>query len=458
MSKKLAVFILSISILLLSFTVPASAFSIMQIPYAEGISSYPTQAQAEALYNASLIAYSGTHNGYNYGVGVFTPDNGNIYACCLYLSGSYYVLAFTQALSQHVCWTRYNGSYEGSGTAYMSAYLPGQEINGLVSDVLGESYEGMYYYAPIDLYGLSSTEISWLTPQLPYYTTLEDGLYALVQASASSVKRYEVPVGYVMYIKASGAVTLTCTQPYISELVGQPFPYSITQALGTSSALLTNNQNISFRSPGFQSIPWAKGSPSTAGGQTYQSFAVYTPANTSDYLVIINPVTMHLLPAKYDNMVNSTIYVSARALEDPKLIPLSDTYDSYGYLQSGQSDIEGTILTQTIDETTPSNQVSYTLDSTGEPVLPTPGGSTQLPSIDSSDSNTGLIGSIQNLFSRITAALERGFTAIPNFISAGSSFMEALAGLWVWLPPDIVAVILSALIILIIVGVFHLFL
>ena len=99
--------------------------------------------------------------------------------------------------------------------------------------------------------------------------------------------------------------------------------------------------------------------------------------------------------------------------------------------------------------------------SNGNLYVPTSGGDT-----DTSNANGGsILGNIKGLaqtldyfVSSFTTLLSNAISHIQQLISAGSGFMGAMANLFTWLPSPVSSVITSALVIMIVIGVFKMLL
>jgi hypothetical protein len=93
-------------------------------------------------------------------------------------------------------------------------------------------------------------------------------------------------------------------------------------------------------------------------------------------------------------------------------------------------------------------------------VTPPPGGAVggQLPGtyVPGSDSEEGFFEiiseAINNLKQTIINLFAPAAGAITQLISAGSSFMQSVASMFLWLPADLVSVITSGLILLVVIG------
>lgn len=271
-------------------------------------------------------------------------------------------------------------------------------------------------------------------------------------ASAS----YSLPAGnvFVLDLGTSGTsynLSLKCTMPQLSRLIGAPFTasqfYLFDSSLPSSALTIDSTQGVY--------IPWVKSSDNQTSFTRQTRDAVFTLSGTSSnrYLYIINP-----LYYEYDGKVG-TINGSVSVSNIPSgsriySYPLTTSYNGQYYL--------------------------YTIDGSGGTGVASPdGGNIQLVNNDNAEidysapfgGNTalsesesiqgtiyGLRDTLSGFFSNILELLGKPVAYIQNLISSGSAFIQQISGLWTWLPSDVAALVTSALIVIICVAVFKVFL
>lgn len=72
--------------------------------------------------------------------------------------------------------------------------------------------------------------------------------------------------------------------------------------------------------------------------------------------------------------------------------------------------------------------------------------------------NTSVLGVLSRLTNLITGLFHDAIDAIQSLVNTGSSFMQVVAGMFSWLPPELLGILTSALVVIIVVGVVKLLL
>lgn len=440
MSKKLTVVILSISILLLS-AIPSFAASsnlVPYVPFPSNTNGGTNNTELQAAYESSLIAFESA-SGYD-GIGICTStENSQIYACAIDSStitghtSSPGILVYSRSSSSRVFFpcSVENGVSPNLSHYWSLVYIYGQDknpyVNLSISDILGESYEGAYYYyeMPADTFALSDCK-------LEVYPSLAAGLAALINGSTAAVKTWTLTPGYVYYIPNNGqALNLYTTFPDLSPLFSDTWKNISQQYISVSDL---PSAGTTFPLPGGAVLPWTVSPPYSGALQSYNGIAPLS-LQSSGYTVIYNPAYRAdgTTPNRNVIMTGSVSNITAYSVTQV-FSPSSPS--GTGYIESS-TPIYGSISDG-------SDAVSWSSDEQGEaPVTLNPGGGNMYTTEQEASSSGSIIDRFVKLFTDLFA---KPITAIQTLIDSSSTFFQYVAGLWSWLPSDIVAVFSSVLI------------
>lgn len=199
---------------------------------------------------------------------------------------------------------------------------------------------------------------------------------------------------------------------------------------------------------GTHSITWrGTGSPNLFGGyNTWNSSAPLLP--TGNYLVIVNPAYPNDNPDSItsNQASNGAISITCGFVRSATIVPLSSSWDN-GSIVSSSGNIR---LDGEYDPDTDS--WSFVNSSTGEPQNPVSGGLTDVDA-----EHITINDWLQNISHQIGSFFSGAIGAVSTLVSAGSDFIHSLSGLYAWLPAPVYSVLVSALILVITIGVIKVF-
>lgn len=303
---------------------------------------------------------------------------------------------------------------------------------------------------------------------VPYYDTLADGLSAVQSVISGGGSGDLNPPGHFAGRLAPGYVgyfdvsNLTDVSVVLGTSLYTGAKYSgfhTNQAIGTSSSLPSGQFSLPIS--GTHSINWVGSSQKNLIGQ-YTGFAyryTVTSSGGTTYLVVVNPFTG---PA-----ATNTAWEASAANRNNYITVLIDQCRSYKVFSLTESlSISDTGWTEESTSNGDSSSGHYDEDSgswvgqndvTGESQnfndLPIGGGN---------DPYVGnVFDSIAEFLENIAEQIKQFFTgaigAVTTLVSAGSAFINQLIGLYSWLPAPVYAVLSSALILVITIGVIKVF-
>lgn len=333
------------------------------------------------------------------------------------------------------------------------------------STIGGEAYTHCEFTFPDDV-NLSTTQINFRLTDTSYSTAKSGScvLYVTnisVNGVSSDIadkgqKEFDIPPGYAYYILTNGGSAVLTTKFSVYNNFFTGTWTGANQRIGISETRVPSS-GYTFGSNTGSLIPWSKLSTADSNiiGQTYYAQFIYTDCpDNGNYLVIYNPVYA------YDDDVtsneNSTIHVVISNFVGANRFALRSSLTWNGNVDSvspdDYSDFESTGTGDLVvgDDTSlvwyPAT--SEGVDSSNGSTAPAP--SSPYNDINSVADNNTFLG---NLVERIIGFLEAPVSHIKSLFNAGVAFFAQLALLWSWLPPEVVTIISSALIVLLVIGV-----
>lgn len=269
-----------------------------------------------------------------------------------------------------------------------------------------------------------------------------------------SISAFYLPAGNVAYINVSNtalpySVTLRQDFEVLSSLIGEPWNSNQTFGWAVAepgpSMSYPRYSSVSFSD---ESVDWDKQAPTNVFGQTTNGVKVYTGESlpvdgqnlTAKYAVVFNPLYSRVM-GRDQLETNKAIRIIVKGAASIRVYPLTATVS-----MSGVSNvISGDYSTGDIEEQ--GGQTHITWDK--EPHF---GGNNEPPADESADN------AIQRLLQGILGIFNRGGQAISSLINAGSEFMSNMGSLFSWMPPPLLDVVVSAVVLFVIIGVLKLLL
>lgn len=168
------------------------------------------------------------------------------------------------------------------------------------------------------------------------------------------------------------------------------------------------------------------------------------------YLVVVNPLSQ-LATNNSDGTIspsggNPTINIHVSSANGIRVFNLKETF-SYG---APSAESSGSTYTGHVDLST--GDIYFTNDQTGEVENPAYGGDSLVDT-----ATTTINDFLQRIATTISSFFTGAIGAVSTLVSAGSAFINQLISLYSWLPAPVYAVLSSALIIVITIGVIKVF-
>lgn len=329
------------------------------------------------------------------------------------------------------------------------------------------TYNGYKYsFAPLSNLPISS----WDSLLLNQFSDIQTGIDSIL-SSVSSVsydRTITIKPGYVAYVETDGGtLDLTATFPILSNFSRPLWNDHVRIAFGgyyaPSSGTIFND---SFGS----SIDWLKpaSAPTNILGKTYiggRSFDAGLPSDGSS-VVIYNPAYMgfnNVDPSNHNGQTGPTLTAHFSNVVFVQQFPLrtSSTFDSSAgwVLDAGSPDNYDDSFIYSPSDSDASTIVSDTdyyyydrSDDTTSSAISLPNGGYNTD-VDNTATVEDGNRTIRGLLNTIIEFLSAPIAHIQNLFNSGSSFMTWLSQLFTWLPEPVSAVITSALIVLIVIGV-----
>lgn len=337
-------------------------------------------------------------------------------------------------------------------------------FNGAVRMLTASNRSNSHYY-----YRNSSGGISEDVPYIGTYSSIDNAvLYVLTNGvtypePAPVLQSYfQLQNGYVAVFDLGSSTTYDIgLKGYSEELstwLGNTFERT-NQTYWFSDSLPTVNDSMPA-TPNTK-IDWEEDEPKNIFGQTHYMQAQLSGTSSGRYLYIYNPA-VHL---KVSGSGRNETQVKNSPLDvtfNPDItVYVYDTQGSLSLLNGGGlvGNITGTYGVATSDAT--GGAITFTNPDTEQQYIQTSGGSTDTSSIDNK-SVQGFLQELQDTLDyfveTIISLVSAPISHIKQLISTGGEFMNTLGGLFTWLPDPVMSVIVSALIVMVVIGVFKMFL
>lgn len=387
-------------------------------------------ADMNSAYSAGLFISQSD----SYGYSIITSSSAPVYLLCYRSSDNIKCFCASTALQDSNNGSQYVlQKYTSGGNAFLNIQ---RSITGT------DSATGLY--TSTDFLTLSSS-YTW-NDNFYIGTSRDDALAHLSQALESSggglvnpvSLTKDVPAGNALYIQipTNATVSISCT---MTSEVAHPQSWITNQYWGTASGYPSS---ISGNPSGSTPISWNGYGDKTIFNR-YKSFYWNGTVSSSDgYIFIVNP---YASIDEYDQSFNPTIYVTVDQAKGYKYYQLTGGISSNGTIGQ-QSD--GTTASGEYDSST--GQWTSVNDSTGLPWTPSEGGGNLITTNSINDWLRTIATQISNFF-------QGAIGAVTTLVSAGSAFINQLISLYSWLPAPVYAVLSSALIIVITIGVIKVF-
>lgn len=413
---------------------------------ANDTSSFPNQpiVQTGVLTSSNYEAGFNFVSGSNYEGYVSTDIGVNAVVCAITYGSGFRILPISDTQGAYV----YNYVANGQGAFTTGTY---------------DDVTGLYYSPPTSPNYPASTV--W---HCPVFSSTEAALSAASLffeyelGSDESEYQFSIPAGYVAYISLvdpTKELRIDATMPKNSAVLGSWWTNTTTIRDGASYPTAGDT----FPNSGASRINWFRNVTGGTNliGQTKSASFMYSAS--SNMIEIYNPY--HFDGSIGDPLPNPTLYVTVTGLAENglRLYALADE----------ASLAQGSLG---ISSSSPNGYTEYwnSENSPPDPSLPPPTSPT--PVINFKDQNddpkpaptTGgynepiddesIRDILQNFFKSITGLFSEGHDAIRTLTESAQEFVSHLSELYSWLPPQVLAVLTSAIILAIIIGVLKVFL
>lgn len=343
-------------------------------------------------------------------------------------------------------------TYTASDTPYTLVMKTGQ--TGGQTSVSATLSDGLYIVQGNNA-GTATSSAS-----VPVFETVSDFINSLPYGPVENIKYpFTLQNGYLFVydLGSSGAMysfDLTSTSEEYSDIGSDPFP-DTNQAYWFSNSLPEIDETT-IPASGAITITWQKGGNTNIFGQTQSMVSSISGTSTGRYLYVYNPPVHY----KWSGSSNPT---ASETVNYPMVIDgVSDSdnfyvYDSIARLvdfnQGGT--VAGTVTGEPGIGTVSGGSISVTT-SDGSIYVQTSGGSTDISGANGgslAENISGLQQTLDNFVSQFVKLLSAPISHIQQLISSGSDFFEVMTGLFDWLPSEVSGVIVSALVVMVVIGV-----
>lgn len=427
-SIRISSFVLALFVLFISISVPVFAYtdtSINDVDFTEQPIPVASGFTVSAMYNSGMpVGASGSAS-------VHVVSNSNDHVYCFAISPN-------PSATNIVCVS------VDSFTATLTKNTSPMDYASLNST--------SYTYNSRQLYYMNNTSFGTYTDLIPIFSSLNDGFSAFFDwldnpppVVAPHSLNTTLPAGNAIIINVSGNNAEALSLSSTSALRHKDNWSDGNQMMGYFSSAPTS---LSSPFEGTHSITWrGVGSPNLFGGyNTWNTTAPLLP--TGNYLVIVNPAYPNDNPDSItsNQASNGAITISCGYCLSAQIVPLSSSWSNGSIVStSGELRLDGEYDPST-DSWTFNNSV------TGQPQNPVAGGLTDVDA-----EHITINDWLQNISHQIGSFFAGAIGAVSTLVSSGSDFIHSLSGLYAWLPAPVYSVLVSALILVITIGVIKVF-
>lgn len=331
-----------------------------------------------------------------------------------------------------------------------------------------EEYDLYYYSIQFNSYNINSTDV-------PVFDSISSGLASIrdfLDNGSSSVFDFEstieVPAGSVAYIGVPSGGTLsmsgTTTFPINSTLFGSDkFPEAPQRVSRASSLPVSGTQ---FPLTPNSKPNWQRSEDGrNLFGQTRSAYFSSSDwsFDSTGFLTFYNPYYFNPVDSASSDQsstLNSSVYLTISGYSSIRIYPLQDAFYTDGSISgSSPDDFQSYWDGEITDNGDGTGSVSFSGVGGAEGSQPSNNGYNQAPV---QQGILKYIEDIRNTLSKfvndVLSLLQAPISHISQLIEAGSGFMNGLRGLYSWLPIEVQSHLISALTLVIVIGVFKVFL
>ena len=267
---------------------------------------------------------------------------------------------------------------------------------------------------------------------------------------------FNLPAGNVAYVRTLGSnKNITITGTWANRLTGAYGRMENTNIMVAYDKDLPTDVTTYPLSGSVYPTFGKSGATNVTGQSHTASTTVDGSITISKYTVILNPYGYNLsnetgVPTDLNPTLQITGYFS-----EVKIYPLDSTYN----LVNGDSftaDPDDALTSDNI--TTDGGDVTFQ-NNDGQTVTPNQGGNN---TISENETYVSVIAQIKNLISRLVERIEGtfdvGHSAIGTLVNAMHNFVGIFGQLYSWMPTEVYNVVISAIMIAVVIGVFKVFL
>lgn len=454
----LLVVVLLSSLLFTHFSFAFDSYSIIPISYSSSLPSSSSFSEEFTYGSLNLnglryqnIRLTSNVDFESYVVAVIDPNNSSNY--------EFYIV--TDSVNSY-SGNLYNGHVNGSSSS--------SNIN--FSNLIIDSSSNLKYYkfSSFSFYTGSSNRVSYV----PIYSDLNTALSSVRNFIDNSFSSYdfestiEIPAGSVAYIGVPSGGTLsmsgTTTFPINSTLFGSDkFPEASQRVSRTSSLPVSGTQ---FPLTPNSKPNWQRSEDGrNLFGQTRSAYFSSSDwsFDSAGFLTFYNPYYFNPVDSAstdQSSTLNSSVYLTISGYSSIRIYPLQDAYYTDGSISGNSPDgFDSYWDGEITDNGDGTGSVSFSGVGGAEGSQPSNNGYNQAPV---QQSILKYIEDIRNTLSKfvndVLSLLQAPISHISQLIEAGSGFMNGLRGLYSWLPLEVQSHLISALTLVIVIGVFKVFL
>lgn len=424
---------LAFSLVLINLISPSSAFALTNA--AGTVAEVPSITTTGSYLDSDpggfvLATRTGTNTIVQYAVGTaptFPTEEGTQTLTALYRSGS---------SMKVLVWSNAPVSALNTGSVYAATL--NNTANQYTTTSLGSINTGTTFNGGKYVEATVTSYDNWVYALTPFESR-SDALDAIQNfvPYIPVAYRAEIPRGYVLYLPLQGSLTISASSNFNDwSGVGSANGYWVNDNRRFYYYSTLPNADTTFPENSGAAIDWVPNTSTQRNTFGRYKAGVWTSdvSSSQNYVAILNP------DLDRNGRPNSSLYITVTNLSAaPRIYPLTQLTGWEGIVSVSDSDFADYYETDEDGNWT---------DQDGNPADPAPGGTSFTEPTQSA------IDSVKDLLSRITELLTAPVDHIRILISEGSAFMESMQGLYTWLPPEVSSVILSAFIVVVIIGVF----
>lgn len=285
---------------------------------------------------------------------------------------------------------------------------------------------------------LSFLNAQLLPPAKSYYSLQNGWLSVIDLGTSATAYEFDLSTSFQMY----------------SGLVSGTWGSGTTQRYWFSDSL--PDEDTSYLSTFGNAIDWEKGYPRTIFGQTKNATCTISGTSSGRYLYILNPALQQVADEQSPSINNQSMTISGLTNGmSAKIYQLTATATINGLNNAVDINTVGSVVaTDTATDLT-----NGFTNSNNENVVQNAGGGNENEIAQTVNGYLqGIQNALDNFVNQFISLLSAPISHIQQMIDSGSYFFSVFGQLFTWLPDEISVIITGSLLLMVIIGVFKMFL